>query len=154
MSGAGDSVPDTGPLLSPGFWLHHAALAWRAELDARLAPLGLTPTQFLLLASAGWLEQHTGPATQQQIAELTGADRTMASKVMRVLIDQGLIRRDAHESDGRAVRIRLTPTGRRLTRRAVAVAQAVDAQMFGGEADLRAALRRIAKSHPRRHAPR
>jgi hypothetical protein len=29
-------------MLSPGFWLHHAALAWRAELDARLRLLGLT----------------------------------------------------------------------------------------------------------------
>lgn len=47
---------DEGPLRSPGFWLHHAALTWRAELDARLRPLGLTPTQFMLLGSAGWLE--------------------------------------------------------------------------------------------------
>jgi len=148
------SGPDTGPLLSPGFWLHHAALAWRAELAARLAPLGLTPTQFLLLASAGWLEQHGAPPTQQQIAELAGADRTMASKVVRLLTDHGLIRREAHESDARAVRIRLTATGRELTRRAVTAAQSVDAQVFGSEpADLRADLRRIAEIHPRRGAP-
>lgn len=154
MSGADASVADTGPLLSPGFWLHHAALAWRAELAARLATLGLTPTQFLLLASAGWLEQHGGPPTQQQIAELAGADRTMASKVMRVLIDYGFIRREAHESDARAVRIRLTASGRELTRRAVTAAQDVDAQVFGSEpADLRAALRRIAETHPRRSPP-
>jgi DNA-binding MarR family transcriptional regulator len=145
---------NTGPLLSTGFWLHQAALAWRAELDSRLAVLGLTPTQFLLLASAGWLEQHGGPPTQQQAADLAGADRTMASKVMRVLTDQGLIEREVHESDARAVRIRLTATGRELTRRAVAAAQSVDAQIFGSEsADLRAALRRIAEIHPRRGAP-
>ena len=42
--------------MSPGFWLHHAALAWRQVFDRRLRPLNLTPTQFMLLASAGgWL---------------------------------------------------------------------------------------------------
>lgn len=34
---------ESGPMLSPGFWLHHAALTWRAEMDTRLRPLGLTP---------------------------------------------------------------------------------------------------------------
>jgi hypothetical protein len=29
-----------GPLMSPGFWLHHAALAWRQVFDRRL---NLTP---------------------------------------------------------------------------------------------------------------
>ena len=36
-----------GPLMSPGFWLHHAALAWRQAMEHRLRPLGLTPTQFM-----------------------------------------------------------------------------------------------------------
>ena len=31
--------------MSPGFWLHHAALAWRQVFDRRLRPLNLTPTQ-------------------------------------------------------------------------------------------------------------
>ena len=38
--------------MSPGFWLHHAALAWRQVFDRRLRPLNLSPTQFMLLASA------------------------------------------------------------------------------------------------------
>jgi len=42
---------ESGPLLAPGFWLQQAALSWRAELDTRLRPLGLTPTQFNVLAS-------------------------------------------------------------------------------------------------------
>ncbi|GAB1639812.1 MarR family winged helix-turn-helix transcriptional regulator [Krasilnikovia sp. MM14-A1259] len=149
------TAAQSGPLLSPGFWLHHAALAWRAEFDAQLAPLGLTPTQFLLLASAGWLEHQDGPATQQQIADLAGADRTMASKVMRTLVDNGLIRRVAHESDGRSVRIRLTPAGRELTAQAVTIAQEVDSRLFGPQsADLRATLRHIAENSRHRTPPR
>ena len=41
--------------MSLGFWLHHAAPAWYQVFDRRLRPLNLTPTQFMLLASAGWL---------------------------------------------------------------------------------------------------
>ena len=41
--------------MSPGFWLHHAALAWRQVFDRRLRPLNLTRLKFMLLASAGWL---------------------------------------------------------------------------------------------------
>ncbi|WP_188316405.1 MarR family winged helix-turn-helix transcriptional regulator [Solihabitans fulvus] len=137
---------ESGPLLSPGFWLHQAALAWRAELDARLRPLGLTPTQFLLLASTGWLEHVDGPPTQQEAAEQAGADRMMASKVLRGLEERGLLVREAHETDARALRLTLTEDGRALARRATQVARDVDAMFFGAEsADLRGTLRRIAE---------
>ncbi|MCU1685894.1 MAG: ydcH [Amycolatopsis sp.] len=136
---------ESGPLLSAGFWLHHAALTWRAELDNRLRPLGLTPTQFLLLASVGWLEHLDGPPTQQEVARQAGADRMMTSKVVRTLEERGLVDRRAHESDARALRLALTSAGRVLTRQATAVAREVDTRFFGEESeDLRAALRSVA----------
>ncbi|WP_225054397.1 helix-turn-helix domain-containing protein [Nocardia sp. alder85J] len=63
-----------------------AALTWRAEIDARLHP-----TQFIVLATAGWLEHLDGPPTQQQVADATGTDRQMTSRVVRTLQDRGLI---------------------------------------------------------------
>jgi DNA-binding MarR family transcriptional regulator len=136
---------ESGPLLSPGFWLHHAALAWRAELDARLRPLGLTPTQFMLLAATGWLQRLGQPPTQQEVAEQAGADRMMTSKVVRSLEDRGLLVRQAHESDARALRLARTPIGRDLTRQAIQAAQDVDSLFFGEAApELRATLRRMA----------
>lgn len=135
---------DSGPVASAGFWLHHAALTWRAELDNLLRPLGLTPTQFLLLASVGWLEHVDGSPTQQQVAEQAGADRMMTSKVVRVLEGRGLLARNAHESDARALRLSLTDEGRDLTRRATAIARDLDTRFFGAApADLRDALRDI-----------
>ena len=78
--------------MSPGFWLHHAALAWRQVFDRRLRPLYLSPTQFMLLASAGWLVTTSGgPPTQQEVADHAGADRMMASKVLQTLVDRDLV---------------------------------------------------------------
>jgi MarR family transcriptional regulator, organic hydroperoxide resistance regulator len=145
---------ESGPMLSPGFWLHHAALAWRAELDTRLRPLNLTPTQFMLLAAAGWLEHLAGPPTQQQVADQAGADRMMTSRVIRTLGEAGLLVRQAHETDGRGLRLALTPAGRDLVQRATAIARNVDALFFGTDATaIRTALRNVAESRgtpPRR----
>jgi DNA-binding MarR family transcriptional regulator len=133
-------------MLSAGFWLHHAALTWRAEMDARLRPLGLTPTQFMVLATAGWLEHVDGPPTQQQVADSAGTDRQMTSRVIRVLQDQGLITRQANESNARSLRVSLTPQGRALARDAVQLAQSLDEQLFGPAATgLRATFRDIAE---------
>jgi DNA-binding MarR family transcriptional regulator len=141
-------------MLSPGFWLHHAALAWRAELDARLEPLGVTPTQFYLLGSAGWLERVSGPPTQQQVADQAGADRTMASKVLSGLRARGYVVQQSDPTDARAYRLRLTPEGRRLTSRAAAIARAVDQEFFGADAArMRTRLRDLAERRGRAAKP-
>jgi DNA-binding MarR family transcriptional regulator len=143
------TLPEIGPQVSPGFWLHHAALTWRAELDGRLRELGLTHTQFMVLASAGFLEHVGGPPTQQEVADHAGADRMMTSRVVRTLVEGGAVRRAAHETDARAVRLTLTPQGRELAARAVRVAQDVDRAFFGPDASsLGGALRGLAERRP------
>ena len=135
-----------GPLMSPGFWLHHAALEWRQRLDRALRPLGLTPTQFNLLGSTGWLDRTRPlPPTQQQVADHAGADRMMASKVLRALEERGLITREPDPGDARSLRLRLTPDGRRVTSQAVRLALAVDEELFGdGGEHLREQLQAVA----------
>ncbi|MFI1918860.1 MarR family winged helix-turn-helix transcriptional regulator [Nocardia sp. NPDC020380] len=125
-----------GPLMSPGFWLHHAALEWRATLERNLRPLGLTPTQFNLLASAGWLSRQGELPTQQQVADMSGSDRMMASKVLRVLEERGLLARRADAGDARVLRIELSAAGRELVSKGVQTAVDTDQQMFGADAEL------------------
>ncbi|MGW4772982.1 MarR family winged helix-turn-helix transcriptional regulator [Nocardia sp. NPDC004278] len=135
-----------GPLMSPGFWLHHAALEWRATVERNLRPLGLTLTQFNLLASAGWLgRQDAELPTQQQVVDMAGADRMMGSRVIRVLEDRALLVRRPDSDDARILRIEVTAEGRDLARRAIRIVVDTDLQVFGPDSDaLRDQLKSIA----------
>jgi DNA-binding MarR family transcriptional regulator len=111
----------------------------------RMSPVGLTPTQFNLLASAGWLARTGEAPTQQQVAEQAGTDRMMASKVLRGLQERGLIVRATDPNDSRSLRLRLTDEGRALVGRAVRSVVDLDEELFGDDGDrLREQLRDIA----------
>ncbi len=137
-----------GPLMSPGFWLHHAALAWKQLFERRLRPLGLTSTQFMLLSSVGWLTATTGqPPTQQEAADYAGADRMMTSKVLQTLAERGLVTREPDPADARVKRLRPTDEGRDLVRQGIRIAVDLDEELFAADAEgLRAALQRIAQT--------
>ncbi|MFT4135565.1 MarR family winged helix-turn-helix transcriptional regulator [Microbacterium sp.] len=139
-SPAGPTAP-RGPRASPGFWLYHAALAWQRELDNGLRPLGLTHTQFTLLASANHLGRRHDAPTQQQVAELSGVDRMMTSKILSELHRRGLVDRVAHAQDGRAKAVRTTDAGAELVSRAVRIVAEVDDRLFGARGPERDRLR-------------
>ena len=62
------------------------------------------------------------------------------------LEDRGLLTREPDPADARAYRLKLTPTGRATTRKAITIAQTLDAELFGPTpARLRATLRKIAE---------
>ncbi|HET6393215.1 MAG TPA: MarR family transcriptional regulator [Blastococcus sp.] len=52
-----------------------------------------------------------GPLRQGALAELVHADPSTVSRHVAALVDQGLVTRVADESDGRASRLHVTPTG-------------------------------------------
>ncbi|HZE39811.1 MAG TPA: MarR family winged helix-turn-helix transcriptional regulator [Stackebrandtia sp.] len=132
----GDAAPGPrGPLMSPTFWLHHAALAVRRRAEAGLRPIGLTYPQFCLLGAIGWLSATERPPTQQRAADLAGADRMMTSKLVGTLCARGLVARQDDPGDARARRLRLTPEGRAVTDEAVRLMAEVDAEVFGTGAD-------------------
>lgn len=128
--------PVRGPLASPGFWLHQAALAWLHELDTRLRPLQLTHTQFTLLAAVSFLGKTLDVVpTQQQVADFAGSDRMMASKVLRVLVERGLVTRSSDPTDARILRLSSTAAGDELVRQAAMAARDVDHLFFGDDED-------------------
>jgi DNA-binding MarR family transcriptional regulator len=131
-----------GPATSPGFLLWHVTLAWQRAIAAVLEPLGLTHVQFVLLASAWWLDGHGQVPNQLQLARHAGTDVKMTSQVVRRLEAKGLLERAVDPGDTRARRLRLTAAGRRLARRAVAAVEEADARFFGPEAGAATALLR------------
>ncbi|MGV9857820.1 MarR family winged helix-turn-helix transcriptional regulator [Gordonia sp. NPDC003425] len=133
-----------GPRASAGFWLHHAALAWRAAVDAALRDAGLTMTQFTILASANFLAAQSESPTQQDVADMAGADRMMTSKVLRTLEGRHLVRREPAPGDARSNRIVVTPAGSELVHRSVRTVAEVDARFFGSDRDdMRGRLREL-----------
>lgn len=124
------SDPLRGPLASPSYHLHKAALAWRREFGIRLRPHGLTPTQFDALASLSWLGRTVDEPTQQEIADFAGIDRMMASKLFAGLEERGLLSRRGDPADGRVKRVRLSAAGRTLVDASTAIARALDTELY------------------------
>lgn len=129
-----------GPIASTGFWLKVAAQAWQRELDRELRDLDLTTAQFSVLATVSWLGRR-GPPTQQQVADFSGADRMLTSKLLTGLEARGLVDRVVDPDDARVRRIHATPAGRNLVTSSTARARHVDSVLFGEDTALRETLR-------------
>jgi DNA-binding MarR family transcriptional regulator len=119
---------------SPGFLLWHATLRWQRLLARALAPLDLTHVQFVLLASAWWLNEQGTRPTQVELAAQAGTDVKMTSQVVRMLEAKGLLERPVDASDTRARRLEVTRRGAELAARAVTVVEQADAEFFADTA--------------------
>ncbi|WP_327004278.1 MarR family transcriptional regulator [Dactylosporangium sp. NBC_01737] len=120
------------PEESPGFLLWHVTLRWQRDIAAALGPLDLTHVQFVLLASAWWLNQAGEAPNQLTLARHAGTDVKMTSQVLRKLEDKGLIERTVDPADTRARRLKVTERGAALAQQAVQVVEAADAAFFRG----------------------
>lgn len=115
---------------SPGFLLWHVTLRWQRDIAAALAPLDLTHVQFVLLATAWWMNTHGEEPNQLSLARRAGTDVKMTSQVLLKLETKGLIERAVDPADTRAKRLRVTDRGARLAKRAVTAVERVDAAFF------------------------
>ena len=84
------------------WWMHRQTNAW-------LAPLGMTADQFVLLTL---LVEYDG-ITQQGLARQASSDANTIRAMLILLEQRGLVARQQHPTDGRALRVTLTPKGRR-----------------------------------------
>ena len=84
---------------SPGFLLWQTINLWQRKMGAALRESKLTHVQFVLPASALWLNDHGSEATQVLIARFAHADVMMTSQVLRSLEEKGLILRLKNPGD-------------------------------------------------------
>jgi len=115
---------------SPGYLLGQLTMLWQRKQKKVLDPLDLTSTQFVLLASLGWLSKSNNSVTQVDIANQANLDRMMVSKVLRTLEEKKFITRQEHEKDTRAKTIELTNKGAEVLQTAIVVVENADNEFF------------------------
>lgn len=139
----------------PGYLLWRAANLWQKRVRSVLAPFGVTPVQYLLLAGLRDLETADGqPVKQAILARYCQSDPMMTSQVLRALVKSGLVQRRAHAEDGRAIAVSLSNAGAELVRQVEPEITNVDSDFhepLGLEKDMFCdALRLVAGVRPRR----
>ena len=129
----------TQPEENNGYLLWQVSMRWQLRMNQGLRGVGITLTQFSLLAGLYWLDQQGEVVTQQRLADYANTDKMMTSKVIQTLESKGLLLRLDNPQDGRARQLQLTTAGKTLLGQANTLVEQVDAAFFGSiqpEADV------------------
>lgn len=94
-----------------GYLLWQTTMIWQRKMNRVLDKIDLTHTQFVILASLGWLSQNQNGISQKDIADNSNTDRMMVSKVLRTLQQKEFIKRRENENDTRSKLVSLTEKG-------------------------------------------
>jgi MarR family transcriptional regulator for hemolysin len=123
-----------------GMQLAQLTRGWRAELDRRLAELGLSQARWLVLLH---LARFKEPPTQRELAQSVAVEGPTLARLLDSLENQGLVQRQAVLEDRRAKKIVLSDTARPLIAKIEAIATALRVELFDGvdEDDMRVCMR-------------
>ena len=123
-----------------GMQLAHMSRGWRAELDRRLAGMGLSQARWLVLLHLARFDE---APTQRELAQSVGVEGPTLARLLDSLETQGLVKRQAVLEDRRAKKIMLCPPALPLIEQIETIANALRAELFVGvdEEDLRVAMR-------------
>ena len=106
--------------------------AWRAELDARLAPFGLTQARWLILYH---LAQGGNGLVQTALAERVGVQGPTLVRTLDRLEADGLVQRRDAPDDRRSTSIHATAAAAPVLKRIQSVAEQVRADLLTGVPD-------------------
>jgi DNA-binding MarR family transcriptional regulator len=87
-----------------------------------MAGIDQTARHYVVLVTAA----HKDGASQQDIIDATGIDRSTVSQVMQTMIRKGLLKRRRTREDARAYAITLTEHGRDILKASEAIVSGVD----------------------------
>lgn len=120
----------TKPEENTGYLLWQVTMQWQLSMNRALRKMGLTLTQFSLMAGVYWLTKTNQSITQQQLANYANTDKMMTSKILTVLEKKQLIEKTNNPKDSRAKLLRITPKGTQMLREAYHIVQQVDQSFF------------------------
>ena len=123
-----------------GMQLAQMSRGWRAELDRRLAGLGLSQARWLVLLHLARFDE---APTQRELAQSVGVEGPTLARLLDSLEAQGLVQRHAVVEDRRAKKIVLSDSARPLIEQIEAIATALRQELFVGidEEEARICLR-------------
>ena len=96
-------------------------------MDQRFAPIQLTDTKVRILSA---LAHHPEPLTATDLLPWAEVEKASLTGVLQSLEREGLIERQPHPTDGRAVLLTITDAGREAQRRAFEVIGKADADLL------------------------
>lgn len=115
---------------SAGFLLWKITALWQRKLSEALSELGISQTQYAILASLMWFEDQREPTTQAHLVHHAKIDKMTLSKAIRGLEKDGLVLRAQSPSDSRATNVRFTAKGKRTVKRAIVMIENADEEFF------------------------
>ncbi len=89
--------------------------------------VGLSMSEGRCLTAIGTFE----PMSVQHLARAANLNKGQASRAAQALVEQGLVRKEDDASDGRGVTLTLTPQGRTVWARAIAMVHQRNSEIFG-----------------------
>jgi DNA-binding MarR family transcriptional regulator len=124
MSISGDTGSKAGRRL--GYLFKHAGILMSERNAAALAPFDIDPRELGVLIVIDTYE----PASQQQVAERIGIDRTTMVAMLDALEAKGLLLRRPDAKDRRRNVVELTPVGHDTLARAIAASDTAEAELL------------------------
>ena len=123
-----------------GMQLAQMSRGWRAELDRRLAGMGLSQARWLVLLHLARFEE---APTQRELAQSVGVEGPTLARLLDSLESQGLVQRRAVLEDRRAKKIVLCAPALPLIEQIETIATQLRHELFEGvdEADLKVCMR-------------
>lgn len=99
----------------------------RVSADTYATECGLALGEARCLAAIGAF----APLSVVDLAQYANLDKGQASRAAQVLVDRGWVAKASSEADGRGVLLSLTPSGRPLHRRVMALIERRNQEIFG-----------------------
>ena len=105
-------------------------------MEAPLREVGLTHTQFAVLALSAWLNHAQGQANQRDIARLSGVQVAQVSLMIKALRAKKLVIQRIGAEDTRVRFITITPEGVKLLAKAIPLVSKLQAELWPGGSEL------------------
>jgi MarR family transcriptional regulator for hemolysin len=112
-----------------GAALAEAARAWRARLDERLRPLGLSQARWIILLQ---LSRHGDGVAQKTLAERVGIEGPTLVRLLDRMTEDGWLERRESEADRRCKTVHMTDKARDVIEEIRKVATALRTELLAG----------------------